>query len=236
MAEALGQDYHDPANFNLNKSVCMNPKPPSEVFEAYEHLGEPLKITLIDMGLINKTWLIQTAHSPYILQEVSKIFDLTIHDDSYAVCEHISRKNMLAPAIIPDHKNYLYFIFQDRIFRALVYLKGQSFHKILNLTMAEQAGMIIGQFHRALINFNYDYRSKRRQAGDFAFHMNNLSESLKLNIQHEYFSKVQPLAILILNNMENLIRNLTTTTRHIHGDPKISNILFDENYSCRCFG
>ena len=203
---------------------------PSPVLEAYEHLGEPIKISLIDMGLINKTWLINTAQSAYILQEVSNIFDVTIHDDAWAVCAHISREGLRAPTIEPDRNKYLYFKFQDRIFRALAYIKGQSFHQIINLTMAEQAGAMVGQFHQALINFNYEYRSKRRQAGDYTFHMNNLATSLKNNSEHEYFLQVNPLGTSMINNMIGLVRDLTTTPRHIHGDPKISNILFDNNY------
>jgi Ser/Thr protein kinase RdoA (MazF antagonist) len=209
----------------------MNKEPPLHVLEAYEHLGQPENITVINMGLINKTWLINTQKQAYILQEVSHIFDLTIHDDAWAVCQHISRKNLPAPMIEPTQNNCLYFIFENRVFRALTYLKGQSFHQIINLTMAEQAGTIVGRFHQALVGFNYDYRSKRRQAGDFVSHINNLAQSLQNNLDHEYFPKVNLLGASMINNMTSLINNLTTTSRHIHGDPKISNILFDSNYN-----
>jgi len=208
----------------------MNKELPAQVLEAYEHLGNVEKISIIEMGLINKTWLVHTTKFVYILQEVSSIFDTTIHDDAWAVCSHISRQGLCAPTIEPARNQDLFFRFHDRIFRALTYIKGQSFHKIINLTMAEQAGSMVGQFHQALINFDYDYRSKRRHAGDFAFHTNNLAQSLKNNSDHEYFLRANPLAVSMINNMTSIVTHLTTTARHIHGDPKISNIIFDTNY------
>lgn len=209
----------------------MKIKPPSEIFEAYEHLGACTHLNLIDIGLINKTWLVQTADTKYILQEVSPIFDVSIHDDALAVCEHVKAQGLVVPAIIPERSGGLYVKFEGRIFRALSYINGQSFHKINNLKMAEQAGLIIGKFHRALCDFNYDYRSKRRQAGDFAFHAGNLRRALEEHSEHKYFRTVEPLAKVMLNSMTSLTNRHSTTPRHIHGDPKISNIMFDEHYS-----
>jgi Ser/Thr protein kinase RdoA (MazF antagonist) len=207
-----------------------NKTPPDYVLKAYEKLGPCEEIKLINMGLINNTWLIITKSRKYILQEVSAIFDTTIHDDAWAVCAHVAPQGLLVPRIIPDNNNNLFLSYSGKIFRALEYISGGSFHKIQNLTMAEQAGIIIGKFHASLVNFNYEYLSKRRQAGDFNFHATNLKQALEKNTQHEYYSRINKIALDMLENMTLLALNFSSTKRHIHGDPKISNIIFDTNY------
>ena len=208
----------------------MNQMPPKEILDAYKNLGIVQEINNINIGLINKTWLIKTRDQEYILQEVSPIFDVTIHDDAWAVCSFIAPQGLTVPKLISTDDNKLYYNLDNKIFRALKYINGQSYHKIINLTMAEQSGLILGKFHKALLNFNYNYRSQRRQAGDFVFHANNLKQAIQEQNHHEYYARAYNLATNMINNMHNLIQNQTVTSRHIHGDPKISNILFDNNY------
>src|SRR5690606_10395440 len=122
--------------------------------------------------------------------------------------------------------NELFHISNGRIFRALTHIKGSSFH-VINEEMARSAGFILGNFHRALMGFNYDYQSKRRHGGDYAFHQSQLLQALNRHKHHEYFMRVLLFSEVMIPEIERLSSNLNTTKRHVHGDPKISNILFD---------
>lgn len=199
---------------------------PEEVIDAYSHLGRQKNIIAIEKGLINKTFLVDTDIGKYILQEISPIFDEGIHSDSEAVCEHLARFKIEVPAIKRSRFGALFFRHNGRIFRALHYIEGESFHQINSGPMAFEAGRVVGQFHKSLLNFSYTYCSQRRHKGDYPFHVANLLSALKAHAQHDYFSQVKPLAEKMLGHMELYCQTLKTTPRHAHGDPKISNILF----------
>lgn len=200
---------------------------PSEVIDAYSHLSSPKSINPIEKGLINKTFLVDTDNGRYILQEVSPIFDEGIHFDSVAICQYLTCFNIATPAIRMNRFGDLFFNHQGRIFRALTYVRGESFHQINSLPMAEEAGRVVGQFHKSLVDFSYQYRSQRRHKGDYPFHVENLKAALKSHEDHDFYVQVKPLAEKMIEQMAALSLGLHTTPRHAHGDPKISNILFD---------
>lgn len=199
---------------------------PNEVKDAYSHLGDIKSIITIEKGLINKTFLVDSYNGKYILQEVSAIFDEGIHYDSEAVCEHLARFSVEVPAIKRNRFGALFSRSNGRIFRALNYVEGESFHQINSLHMAFESGRVVGQFHKSLIDFSYAYRSHRRHKGDYPFHVENLLQALRTHSQHDYYSTVKPLAEKMLGHMGNYCTSIKTTPRHAHGDPKISNILF----------
>lgn len=181
------------------------------------------------MGLINKTYVLETALKKYIFQEVSPIFDVSIHDDCHAVQNHLARYGINAPSLVPTSLGQLYYRHEHRVFRVINYIEGRSFHKVLSLKMALEAGKVVGRFHRAVSDLEYEYRSKRAHGGDYAFHLNRLTTALKAHQGHDFYARVEPLAARMIENMRELTHNLSTTIRHAHGDPKISNIMFDEN-------
>jgi Ser/Thr protein kinase RdoA (MazF antagonist) len=204
-------------------------KIPRQVFIAYKDLGEPIEIMPINMGLINKTFLVKTNAKKYILQELSKIFEVTVNEDSETVSNFLSNSGILTPQIYRTHDDQLFLSINGRIFRALKYIEGKSFHTIKSLAMAKSAGKIIGQFHLALIDFDYSYKSRRRHGGDYWFHKKNLLTAIHNHRNHDYFFLVAPLAKKMLTAMDSLLMNFSPITpRHVHGDPKISNIIFDD--------
>lgn len=207
---------------------------PKGVLKAFSALGKILKIEPITMGLINKTYKVITAQKIYILQELSPIFDVVVNEDSRAVSCHLSKYNIVTPEILLTDQNELFFKVEGRVFRALKFIDGYSFQTVTSTLMAQSAGQVLGQFHEALKNFNYDFLSKRRHGSDYTFHKNNLITALKQHTEHEYFSRVEPLAITLIRYIEEITLNLSTTARNAHGDPKISNIIFNHNDEAVC--
>lgn len=205
-----------------------------QVLNFYTNLGKPLSVSPVAMGLINKTYVVTSDKMKFIVQEVSSIFDTTINEDSEAVCRHLERHKILSPKIYRTDSSDLFLSLDGRIFRALFYIDGHSTHTIKSEKMAQSAGRVVGQFHKALFDFDYNYQSKRRHGGDYSFHRENLISTLKIHQDHDYFAQVEIFAQQMLAKMDSLIANFTTTLRHAHGDPKISNIIFDENDEAIC--
>ena len=207
---------------------------PEEVFDHYKSLGYPMAIDNIDMGLINKTYRISTHKTKYILQEISPIFELTINEDSQAVCQYLEAHHRIVPKIYPTDDGQLVKLINKRVFRALRFIDGQCFNVVHSLSMAESAGKILGDFHKTLLGFNYRYRSKWHHGGDYPHHKQNLHLALNNHGDHEYFHRVLPFANRMMDEMDALTGGLITTKRHVHGDPKISNIMFDQDDRAIC--
>lgn len=201
---------------------------PPSVFENYRDLGEPITIEPITMGLLNKTFRVTTTNGRYILQELSPIFSTTVNEDSLAVCEYLEAHGLVTPKPYRAQTGQPYVMIDGRHFRMLRMIEGTAVSTISSLTMASSAGIVVGRFHEALIGFSYEYRSRRHHGGDYAYHRDNLRSALQQHQHHDYFDRATTLAQPMLASMERHIATITTTAQHIHGDPKISNILFDE--------
>jgi len=207
---------------------------PERVFEAYVSLGCPISMQRIEGGLINKTYLVATSNNQFIIQELSPIFDVKVIEDANAVAHHLSQRGINAPKHLLTETGQLYTMVENRVFRALNYLEGKSFHTISSLRMAESSGKVLGGFHEALLDFSYRYQNLRRHGGDYQFHQENLVRALKEHKNHVYFDRVQTLANSMIEHMEGIVLGLSTTARHAHGDPKISNIIFDDDEQANC--
>ncbi len=200
---------------------------PEEVIDAYDNLGRPKSVCAIEKGLINKTFLVSTDKGNYILQELSPIFPEDIHYDSEAVCRKLAQADILAPTILRNRFGDLFYRHDGRVFRALIYIPSESFHAISSSSMAYEAGRVLGQFHYALKDFSYTYRSTRRHKGDYPFHVENLKNALDMHRAHDFYEQANSFAEKMMGHMQGFL-NLRSTPRHAHGDPKISNILFAE--------
>lgn len=207
---------------------------PSVIFEAFSHLGTPIDVKTITMGLINKTFLVTTETSKYILQEVAPIFDTTVTEDNLAVARHLECAGIPAPMPYKTVDNGLFVQNDNRVFRALKFIDGTSSHTISSLRMAESAGRVMGEFHRAMSDFEYTYRSRRHHGGDYAFHREGLITTLMNHRDHDFYPLVAPLAKTWLASLDRITQGLTATARHVHGDPKVSNILFTDNNDAIC--
>lgn len=195
---------------------------------AYKSLGEVQNIKTLEIGLINKTFLVTTDKLKYIFQELSSIFNPEVNFDSDAVCKHLSKSSILSPQIYKNDEGDLFYKSHGKIYRALFYIEGESFN-ICTKEMASSAAFVIGQFHRALLDFEYSYRSQRKSAGDYDYHREYLVHALNKYPEHDFFKHAKELSKNLLDDMAAIRLNPTPVLRHIHGDPKISNIIFADD-------
>src|SRR5580658_5761746 len=121
---------------------------------AYKSLGTPQIITPIEIGLINKTYLITTDRLKFIFQELAPIFQKEVNFDSDAVSSYLLKKHIPAPKILKTDQGELFSSHKNHIFRAICYIEGESFNTCLS-HMAQSAGLVLGKFHEALLDFEY---------------------------------------------------------------------------------
>jgi Ser/Thr protein kinase RdoA (MazF antagonist) len=124
----------------------------------------------------------------------------------------------------------------DRVWRAPSWVEGESVHAVPSPEWAEAGGRLVGRFHRAVADLVYDYRFLRAGVHDTAAHLSRLADRLRTSSGDAARSgtagagtpdgQAVELARAILAAAGDMPPMPVTPRRHVHGDLKISNLIF----------
>jgi len=185
----------------------------------------------IKTGAINQTYHLTAnedkAKKEFILQKMKSIFDVSIMEDVEFITKYLSSKKVLIQKVIrtKDGKSFV----QDGAlwWRLLSYIPGKTFNSIPSLKHAREAGRLLGEFHNALTDCDYEFKFKLPHLYDTNFVMKKLENTLEKNKDTKKYLELKDIAKNILSIYKNLPRIITLPNRIIHGDLKINNVLFD---------
>ena len=196
-------------------------------------------------GHINKTFLLSTKETVYILQTINTYafpdVDMLMNN-IHLVTTHMAKKGDEVLEIVPTKDGKLYYKDGDLYYRIYVFVKNSICHeKIDNVEQIEKAAMAFGNLHKRLADLdasqlgevipNFHNKSKRyndfleAKNADILGRLKNCKNEAKMimNFANEY-SK-------IIDGMNDGTIHKTVT----HNDPKINNVLFDaETEEVRC--
>jgi Ser/Thr protein kinase RdoA (MazF antagonist) len=187
----------------------------------------PLSITALDIGLINRTWLVKDQHHKYILQLVNPMFSPVIHADIDTVTRYLSGQGMITPRLLRTLNNQLYCSMDDGIWRMFDYIDGYTVNSVDKPAIAFEAGVLLARFHAGLHPLQYEFQYQRPGVHDTQRHLQVLRTALENHQGHARYADIQPLAIEILDTAARLPVLPETGLRKVHGDPKINNFLFE---------
>ncbi len=202
---------------------------PRDVAFAY---GVPVTATVSKLtgGLINQTLLVEFSGKKLIVQRLNPIFAPEVHLDIDAITMHLVREGIPTPVLVPNVYETLYFQNPTYgVWRALSYLPGRTFSTAQSDELAEAAGALVARFHRAVSGLAHTFHFSRPGAHDTPAHLATLARALDEQRLHPRYDVVAPLAEEILQRGSQLARFPQLPTRIVHGDLKLSNLLFDEN-------
>jgi len=231
----------------MNTSGDSSETIPFEVIEAYTDEVKSFEISLLGKGNINDTYLIK--HPPqktFILQRInSEVFadPRVVVGNTARVSDYFTKNVDDADLVIPQTyttlfgKNY----FQDKkggIWRGQHYIENSiTFEKTVDRKMAFQVGECLATFHTAVKDMKptslsvvlpgfHDLPGYLRAFDAVAsgYMVKNDKNVQKCCEIIERFRSMTPF-------LENAKKAGTLKERIIHGDPKLSNILFDKNTS-----
>lgn len=205
--------------------MAGSPSPSSAVLAALglgEATPEPFPT-----GLINESWLIRTpAGESLVLQRVNPIFPLAINTDIDVVTRHLAAQGLLTPRLIPTPDGQLCLEAEGAVWRQLTYIPGNTYDYLDNSRQADQAGALLGRFHRAVGELEHSFVNARSGVHDTVRHLARLRASLNRCGDHPRIEKVSALAEEVFALANKLPDLGDTPDRIVHGDPKISNIVF----------
>lgn len=198
--------------------------PPARVLEAFDL--DPESLVRATSGLMNPTWYAYArGGAALVLQRVNPIFSAEVNIDIAAVTEHLGRKGLITPRLVPTRDGALW-IEHDGVWRVLTRIDGVCHDALSRPAQARAAGCIVAEFHRAVSDLDHRFRNRRLGVHDTARHLRLLREALVEHRSHRHFALIEPLAERVLETAATLPPLPQAPDRIVHGDPKISNLLF----------
>jgi Ser/Thr protein kinase RdoA (MazF antagonist) len=195
---------------------------------------EPESAEPIPVGLINETYRVKTASGLYILQKLHPIFAPAVNADILAVTDYLSKKKFVTPRLIKTDSGDLWALEDNQCWRMISYVEGHTFDQIKNPDLAYSAGRLVGRFHKALFDFEYDYRSIRSNVHDTPVYLERLERNLAQNPNHPYFERVSNIGHRLIKDARKIPNLWKLPARHSHGDLKISNVIFNSKQEAVC--
>jgi Ser/Thr protein kinase RdoA (MazF antagonist) len=204
---------------------------PETAREALGSFGlEGAELEPLGTGLINDTYLVTAPRGRFVLQCLNKIFAPEVNLDIDALTRHLEAAGAVTQRLQPVVSGgKLWVEIDGRIWRLATYIAGTCFDRLDNTGQAHAAGQLLGRFHRNISDLEIELHSQRLGVHDTARHVQALRDALSAGRQHRYYEKLAPLAEAILSIADELPELLPLPDRLVHGDPKISNLVFDED-------
>ena len=196
-----------------------------EVLRAYPDTAG-LAVAPLGTGLINDTYAVGDA---YVLQRVHQVFAPEIHVNIRAVTEHLHGLGVPTPRLVLNADGELYTMVEGRVWRLMTRLRGRSFDAVARPDQARSAGAALARFHAGLQDLDHSFVAMRSGVHDTDAHLAKLEKALFDHVDHRLFAQVEPVALAILEAARSLPRLGHLRERPVHGDPKFSNVLFDDD-------
>ncbi|MCB9661839.1 MAG: phosphotransferase [Sandaracinaceae bacterium] len=183
-------------------------------------------LTRITVGLINQTWRVDTADGPFVLQRVNPIFGPAVHRDIEAITARLAAHGVLTPRLVRTTDDALCAETAHGVYRLMTYIDGEVVSELTSPTRVASMARLVARFHAALDGFAHTFAFTRPGPHDTPRHLAFLEATLRECAEHPQFGRVRPVAEAILAHGRELPALGQLPRRIIHGDLKITNLMF----------
>lgn len=197
---------------------------PDEVLAAYGFTQAAF--TPITVGLINTTYRVDCARGRFALQRLHPVFDATVNLDLEVVTAHLTEKGLPTPTLVRTEAGEPW-VTAGGTWRVLRWLEGRVFTEVASPRIAYEAGALAGRFHAATADLEHAFAFTRAGVHDTERHLAKLEAVLEAADAHPARAELVPLAEAIVAHARALPRLPGTRERIVHGDLKITNLLFE---------
>ena len=175
-------------------------------------------------GLINSTWMLGDR---FVLQRVNPLFGPDVNEDIRALTEVLRRADVPVPRLLLSADGAPY-VEDEGVWRVMTQLAGRTIHRVERAAQAHSAAALIARFHYALSDQPHTFAFTRPGAHDTAAHMKALKAALKRHTAHHLHAEVSRINEALQSAWAALSPPSPLPACIVHGDLKISNILFSD--------
>jgi Ser/Thr protein kinase RdoA (MazF antagonist) len=222
-------DFHQPQTFpaaRLLGAPGRHTPEPDGILGGFP-ITTPVGVKRFGTGLINSTYWVWTGDRQYVLQRLHEIVSTDAVEDMRVVTEHLAGRGMCVPNLVRTTDGQIVVRDGDGgRWRLYPLIPGHVFDAIESADMAREAGRIVGEMHRHLRALSLEPQGSIEHFHDTAYVLDRLRRMVT-----RLPGPTRPMAEDVLATVPGLIVTEETageTKQIIHGDLKISNILFDE--------
>jgi len=200
------------------------------------HYGIPLLNPVrLTGGLINSTWRLSGPEGPaFVLQRLHPSFPGEVNLNFACVTDYLAARGHLVPRLIATRNGAWWVEHDGGVWRLMTFVDGVSHATLPDLAHARTGGAMLGGFHAALREFEGPLPYQRPAVHEPARHRAFLLETLARRSDHPLHATVTALAEAILSALAQEAALPAMPPRFLHGDPKLSNLLFGRDGSPRC--
>lgn len=186
-------------------------------------------------GLINATWIVRDpAGATAVLQRLHPIFGDDINPRINAVADRLARVGLLCPRVVPARNGELTVNREQATWRLLTYIEGMTHDTLSGTELAAEAGAMLGRFHAALDGADSLPDVRESTVHGLERRLQGLRHALEQHRGHREFTRIEALASALFEAAANAPDVPATRLRVVHGDPKISNFLFNRDGHALC--
>lgn len=179
-------------------------------------------------GLINTTWLVDVATGPrVVLQRLHPALPAEVNLNLDAVTAFLAAHGHMTPRLIRTADGNAWVFHAGAVWRLLTHVDGHALATLPDRAHAVRAGQLLGRFHAVLAGFTAPLPCVRPPVHEPARHRAALARALSTHADHALHAEVTALAAGIHAALDALATVATAPLRLLHGDPKLSNLLFD---------
>lgn len=208
---------------------------PSRVIDSYD-IGKVRNTKVVTDGLVHKTYELDTTTGQYIVQHLHPVLaSAAIGQDFLAVTRYLENQGFPTPRAVLSKGGKMIVRDGKDVWRMQTKLSGRTLSVLQDLKMARACGEIYATFHRVMNGFPYRFKSKKilhETEKVYAAFEKALTKGSR-RLQPAQNEKVKNEVEFIRRNLPKYFLSSTLPMRVIHGDPKISNILFDSKGQAR---
>jgi Ser/Thr protein kinase RdoA (MazF antagonist) len=187
----------------------------------------PGSLRPLGSGLINRTFVAQREDgSRWVLQQLNPMFPPEVHEDIEAVTAHLAARGMTTPRLLRTREGQLCIPAPGGAWRVMDFIAGKVVDAIETPAQAAAAGRLLARFHRALDDLDHAFRHQRPPVHEPARHFAALESALAAHPAHRLRPAAEAVAAQVFAAAAALPRLPETPPRVVHGDPKISNLVF----------
>lgn len=206
--------------------------PLREVLRAWDI--EARRTEPVEAGHINRTYRVETDDASYALQWVNPIFDPAIHLDIQAVTSRLAAAGLVTPRLVPAGERLWIEAAGGGVWRLMTWVAGEMLLRADGPARCREAGRLLGSFHRALWDLDHEFCQARIGVHDTARHLAALEQATGAHRTHHLHHRIAPVADAILEAASSLAPLGGLPGRVVHGDPKISNVVFSPEGRAVC--